>query len=483
LISFKQDSSKIWRVVRNNNSLIKLELSTTSITNKFFIITDFLKRLSKEYKDEFDDWFMNLILSCKESDFENYYNLIFSNLDKMKYFIDNFSEIKDLDMSKFVDESKAKKSSILFSEDEIEKIIKLSGYLKIYSIISNSDNLKLPHYLHKKIYNELAKDITNSQVIYKIFNVIKTKTFRYNLTDKYMWTYIKTIQCKTIDDHIIEIFNFIMNNIIILCDGRNPITYFVGVIDESIKWFLRSVYKGSVIYEDSISTEDIQGLDVNNLRTYAYNDTLGRLKGIAYEQIYDKLERDAISKIGQNEESSDELITDFQNRVSDVEYISPICETLAFPILSRITNIPYNHFKTVSPEQAAVLSVYVYNLLKKVFSNEFKNLFSLLDYYPITQPSITTTYLIKSVNEYINIQQKTRDFYGFSTKILPYKIICNFVGRISRIDFSNTVTGKRMVGIPLSKIEVDSIEFYTLYFGSKLESEINELRRLMNIDF
>jgi len=85
-----------------------------------------------------------------------------------------------------------------------------------------------------------------------------------------MWQYIKNVQGKDIDSHVIDIFNFIMNHILILCEeDKNPITYFVGVIDESVKWFLRSVYKGSTIY-------DIQGINTDNLKTYSYNDTLGR---------------------------------------------------------------------------------------------------------------------------------------------------------------------------------------------------------------
>ena len=121
----------------------------------------------------------------------------------------------------------------MFKADEIEKIIRLSACLKIYSVISNNEKLKLGQKLHKDVYNKIASEISNTDIIYKIFNVVKTKTFRYNMTDKFMWDYIKTIQCKDIGVHIIENFNFIMNNILILCEeDKNPITYFVGVVDD-----------------------------------------------------------------------------------------------------------------------------------------------------------------------------------------------------------------------------------------------------------
>ena len=97
-----------------------------------------------------------------------------------------------------------------------------------------------------------------------------------------------------------------MNHIIILCEeNKNPITYFVGVIDESVKWFLRSVYKGTIVYDDEISTEDIHGTHINNLRSYSFNDTLGRLKSIAFEKIYEKLDHENIMTIN---DKTDQLL-------------------------------------------------------------------------------------------------------------------------------------------------------------------------------
>ena len=344
--------------------------------------------------------------------------------------------------------------------------------------------MKLGQKLHKHIYNKIASDIAKTDVIFKIFNIVRTKTFRYNFSDKYMWDYIKSIQCKDIGVHVIEIFNFIMNYILILCEeDRNPITYFVGVIDESVKWFLRSVYKGSIVYDDSISTEDIQGINVDNLNTYSYNDTLGRLKGIAFEKIYEIMERQNVMTIDSVNDADDQDIIDFHNRVSKIKHISPLCETLVFPILSKITQIPYYHFKTLSPEHSAILSVYVQELLQKVFNNEYKYLFSLLGFYPINSPSVGTTYKIKSIHEYINVQNMKQNFFGFNTKILPHKALCYFVGRVSRINFCDIVNGREMGGIPLSKVESDIIQFYTRYFAGELKSKIEDMTVLVNQDF
>lgn len=476
MLKIEQNGPKQWAIIYDDN-IIDLRLQSSSITNKFFILTNFVQGISNYYNDEFDKWFFNLIDSCKDE--ENKSKNIFLNIQQLKDFVNGYIDSENIDFSKFVDESKAKKNSILFMPDEIEKIIKLSGYLKVYSFISNSETLKVGQRLHTEIYNKIASDIIDTEIIRKIFNIVKTKTFRYNLTDRAMWDYIKTVQCKDIGIHVIEIFNFIMNNILVLCEtDRNPITYFVGVIDESVKWFLRSVYKGSIVYDDSVSTEDIQGINVNNLKTYSYNDTLGRLKGIAFEKIYEDLEKNISVNL-----EPDEHIFKFHNRVSQIEYVSPLSECLVYPILSKATEIPYNYFKTLSPEHSAVLSYYLFNLLTKIFKSDYKDLFSLLAFYPVNSPAISTTYTIKAINEFVNFQNDIQNFYGFKTKILPHKLVCNFVGRVSRINFCNIITGKRLAGIPLSKIEKDMIIFYTLFFAGELENKFGEVISLINSDF
>ena len=462
------------------NEPIKLMLSPSSVTNKFFIVTKFLERVAEHCGEGFGDWFVSLLTNCEDENLKT--KAVVDSIPIIKGFVDDYLDAKEFDYSQFVDVTKIKKNSILFQPEEIEKILRLSCYLKVYSVISNNEKLKLGAKLHRDVYNKLAIEIVETDIVRKIYDVIKTKTFRYNLTDRFMWEYIKNVQGKDIGIHIIEIFNFIMNNILVLCEeDKNPITYFVGVIDESVKWFLRSVYKGSIVYDDSIATEDIQGINTDNLKTYSYNDTLGRLKGIAYEKIYQLLQKESTMTMEKVED--DEFIVTFHERASAINYISPLCETLVFPLLSKMTNIPYHHFKTLSPEHAAVLSVYMQTLFRKIFGTEYKHMVALLNFFPLRSPSISTTYKIKSVHDYIQIQQETMNFYGFNTKILPHSLLCHYVGRVSRVEFCDLLSGNKMGGIPLSKIEQDMIRFYTLFFSGKLENEILEMTKLMNADF
>jgi len=480
MIKFEKNELKKWTVKMDDKDILYMDLISSSVTNKYGIVTNFIENISKNCGKDFDKWFSALISDYVKNK-EHRYPILLKNVKQLKHFVDDYIDGLNFDFDQFVDMTKVKKNSILFTGPEIKMITKLSGYLKVYSVFSNSEHLKLSPRLHKKIYNKISQDIMETDIVFKIFNVIKTKTFKYNLTDRYMWDYIKMIQCKTIDVHVIEIFNFIMNSILILCEAdKNPITYFIGVIEESVKWFLRSVYKGSIIYDDSISTEDIHGLNINNLKTYSYNDTLGRLKGIAYEEIYEDLERSSILTFDQ--EPDDKIITVFQSRVNNIEYISPLCECFVFPILSGITKIPYSHFGTLTPEHAAVLSVFLKKKLKNIFKSEYKNLISLLDFYPLNQPSLVTSYTLKKIHDYVSVANEHKDFYGFNTKILPHKVLSYFVGRISRINFCNVIDGNKLSGIPLSKVEGDMIQFYVEFFAGRMSNHLEKLKKSVKSD-
>lgn len=480
LIKLESAGSKEWKILLNDVEAYKISLSTSSITNKFFIIKNFIESVSEICGEEFDLWYIKFLRDCEPEETRG--KVLSENIENLKRFSDQYITKRNIDYTKFVDESKVKKNSIFFDTGEIEKIIRLSSYLKLYSLVSNNENLKPSNTVHKEIYNKLSKEILETEIIRKIYDVIKTKTFRYNLTDRYMWKYIESVQGKDIGIHVVEIFNFIINNILILCEeNKNPITYFVGVVDESVKWFLRSVYKSSIVYEDTISTEDIQGINVDNLRTYSFNDSLGRLKIIAFEKIYKMLEKTSSMRL-EATHREDEYVVQFHERLTKVQYVSPICETLVYPLLAKITDIPYAHFKTLSPEHSIVISVYIQDLLRNVFKNDYANLFSLLNFYPQKPPSMNTTYKIKYIDESINIHD-SRNFFGFKSKILSHNFLCHYIGRISRIDFCSILDGRELAGIPLTKIETDTVSFYTNYFSNNLNGKIKELTELMNTDF
>jgi hypothetical protein len=461
---------KLFNIQRDGSRINVLKLKTSTITNKFEIITRFVESLSEYFGKDFDDWFENFIVSYSNRE-HNRFQIISENIEKIKSYVNKYVDSLNIDFSKFVDESKTKtKKSVVFSAEDIEILVKLSGYLKIYSIISNSEVICLENKLHKIIYNMFVSDIS-IDVITRVFEVIRTKTYRYKLTDRFMWDYVKTIQCRPIQYHVTNIFNFIMNNIIVLCEtDKNPITFFVTVTDEAVRWILRSVYKETVVYTDSITLEDIQTSgSTNNLKSLCYNDTIGRLKRAALDRMFEVF--------GDKEEE-----VSLHNRLQALRYISPICNCVVFPILSKVTGVPYEHISSMSPEHAAELSVYTYYLVTSVFEDEYANLFNLLQYAPIEPVPTASTFKIRNIFEWSDIQQEIGNFFGYKCLTIPGKLLSFFLGKFSRLKLVNIMSGKELISIPMQKLEADAIQFFPRFFAGHFDDKFKQIRKLIYKD-
>ena len=492
MITITELEKKIWLIADMESSdEIKLELSSSSVTNKFKIVAEFVETMI-EANPEFGKWFFEWILDCGSKDPRKNARS-FSEVETVQKFVDDYLDSLELNLEAFVDVSKAKKNSIFFTVEDIDSILRLSSYLKVYSFILNAAPLKIDEKTqqpedrfspypgptrHKEIYNKLAHKVIQSEVVNKIFDVIKTRTFKYNMSDKFMWEYIKTLHGKDMNVHIIETFNFIMNNIIILCEEtKNPIIYFVSVIEESIKWFLKSVYRGTIVYDDTIATQDIHGIHINNVMSFSFNDTLGRLKQIAIEFATDEMERcNSIKMVDENQR-----LIDFNGVLKDIKWVSPLSQCLVYPLLSKVTDVTYIHFNTLSPEYAAPINYYVHSLLKKIFKGNYREIFSLLDYYPTKQPSTFTTYKVKDYQSFNDKFERFRSFFGFGNREVFFKMLCFHVGRVARVNWKHLITSdSKEGGLPMAAIEGEMIDFYVRYFSGNLTDEISRLQDLYN---
>lgn len=480
LIKIEEKEKKEWiiYVIEDSETIeeIPLLLASSSVTNKFHIVANFVQRII-DYHPDFGDWLVNWLKDCGSED-PRRNSRSFSEIENVKGFVDGYLNSLDLHLEEFVDASKAKKNSIFFTVANIDSILRLSSYLKVYSFILNTTNIYPGGTRHREIYNNLARNVIASEVISKIFDVIKTRTFKYNMSDKFMWEYIKTLHGKDMNVHIIETFNFIMNNIIILCEEtKNPIVYFVSVIEESIKWFLKSVYRGTIVYDDTIATQDIHGIHVNNVMSFSFNDTLGRMKIIASDYATTAMENNIqIKMLDENQR-----LIDFQGVVKDIEWISPLAQCIIYPLLAKITDVTYIHFNTLSPDHAAPITFYMHSLLKKVFRGIYKETFTLLDYYPTKQPSTYTTYKIKDYEFFNSTFRKYNSFFGFSNTQVFFEMLCYHVGRIARVNWRHLITGENKDGgLPMASIEREMIDFYVRYFSGNLNDEITKLQGLYN---
>ena len=462
MIKFENTGKRKYNINRVEGDEVKLitdlDLMFSPITNKFFRLTEFVEDCSEKLGVEFDDWYCKLITDYKDSKYD--YSIIRNNIDQLKVWCDKYLDIIGINFEDYINRSKASKNSIFFDANEIKKVIQASNYLKIYFVIGQDSRMKLVNKFHKETYNKLIGDINDNNIIYKLFKIVSSKTYEYNYTDKYMWDYIKTIYCKTTDMHVFSIFNFIMNNILVTCrTDSNPIPYLISVIDESIKWILKNIYKDAIIYSETISTQDvytIQGKD--NLSSYAHNDTIGKLLIISYNQL---------------ENAGIEKIEPFKNTLNGLKEISLFANYITYPIMSKVLDIPYRHFLTLSVSNAYLLNLLLHDLLPEDFKNQYPVLSRMLLYYNKQKPILKTTYKVKNIDVFT---ETLGTFLSFKNNITPYDFYSSVIGKLSRNTYASFVNDQEIVNFPLAKLEVDIIKFYNDYFDNRHETLFDGLR-------
>lgn len=464
MIKITEMSKRKYKIERNNKLITNLDLIFSPVTNKFNKITEFVEDCSKQLGEEFDDFFESLIMEYKDSSgstdikVENKkpgYDaaILISKIPELKKFADKYLELQNVDFSNYVNLDKKSKNSIFFDAEEIENMIKASNYLKLYFVICQDTDLKPPAQYHKEIYSNLVEKIQTCSVVAKLFKLVSSKTYRYNLSDKTMWDFLKVVHCTTTDMHVSAIFNFLMNNILVTCETTsNPIPYFSSVIDESIRWILNGVYKDSVIYSDTINTEDIHTISgKDNLLSYCYNDTIGKL--VADSTNF--LEAVGIQDIGK-----------FNNLVSKLKEPSLLANYITFPLLQKCFDIPYRYFKPIPTEHAYLLNILIYHYLPEDIKEELSTITKLLLYYNEQRPITKTTYKIKETSIFF---ETFRSFMGFKNQIFPYEFFSQLIGKLARNQYIDFLTGKPIVNFPLIRLESDMTKFYNMYFSGQLD--------------
>ena len=169
---------KFCKIFHNGEEIADLELATpSSISNRFDLITGFIEDMNEKLtSDNFEEWFVNFFTTLnqhtcnhckrfnqdsrcvrasreaqegsKKKKFDLEYikgqcnelpkneiirrQVIVDNIENIKKYVDQYLDMLNFDYSIFVNEEKIKKTSIVFNAKEIEKIMRLSSYLKIY---------------------------------------------------------------------------------------------------------------------------------------------------------------------------------------------------------------------------------------------------------------------------------------------------------------------------------------------------------------
>jgi hypothetical protein len=453
----------------NEKIIHKYNLIYNPGSNKYDILFKFIEDMCNTLGPECEEWYIKFITDYLEKqDFQ----IIQNNVPFIKKYCDEFLKIININFEGYVDKSKASKSSIFFDDKEIKEIVKTSSYLKVYYTLYKDMNTDIPQRFNNKIFQQLVANIVNSPIILKLHKIVSSKTFEYNSSDRFMWQYIHNMLCRTPDIHITSIFNFVVNYIIVTCEtDKNPIPYLISVIDESIKWILRTTYRDSIVYSDSISTQDVNNVSGrDNLKTYAYNNTIGQLCVISY---------DALDQMFGENEQKDAKIEEFKAKIESITELSVISECITYPILSKILDIPFRHFQTLSISTSYMLNILLYNLMEgTIFDTKYSTIKRLLLYHNTHKPIVKTSYKIKNLNKFF----ETFDhFLGFKNKTSVYQIYSSLIGKIVKNEYVDFITGNPISNLPIQQIETSIIDFYNKYFSGKLDDEFEKIRQKIDI--
>jgi len=461
MIKFEKTEKRKYTIFNENGDekaeVVKLDLQFSPITNKFERLSNFIEECSLKLGPEFDTWYIGFLDSYKESGYD--YAVVKENIPLLQKYCDDYLDQLGINFEDYINMSKVSRNSIFFDASDIKKIIQVSNYLKMYFVMSQDANLKLPTKFHKEVYNHLVAPITGCNIVYKLFKIVSSKTYEYNHSDKYMWDYIKTIYCKTTDMHIMSIFNFIMNNILVTCaPDSNPIPYLISVIDESIKWILKNIYKDAIIYSETVNTQDVytvQGKD--NLKSYSHNDTIGKLLVTAYNKL---------------EEIGIEDIEKFKFDIGNLKEISLFANYITYPILSKVLDIPYRHFLTIPVSNSYMLNILVYSYLSEEFKDKYPTITKMLLYFNTDRPIAKTTYKIKNIQEFLGTFGTFLSFRNYNG---AYDIYSSIIGKLSRNTYVSFLDERKISNFPLAKLETDIVKFYNDYFNDRHNDEFDRI--------
>jgi len=461
MIKFKETGKRQYDIVsiedKNETVLVSLNLIFTPAINKYDKIYTFVENCSATLGKEFDDWFVQYITEFVKSNFD--YIVIKKNINKMKEMTSKYIDSLGINFDDYINRDKISKHSIFFDAEEIKKIVLVSNYLKFYFTISHDNKMRLPTKFHKEIFKELVAPISECDILFKLFKIVSSKIYRYNISDSYMWDYIKMILCKTTDIYIVSTFNFIVNNILVACKPEtNPIPFLISVIDESIQWMLRGVYKDAVIYSDAINTEDVYSLQgKDNLKSYAYNDSIGRI----VLKTYNALEGEGISDVK------------FNDAVKYKTEPSLFSTYITYPILCKVLEIPYRHFVTIPVEHGHLLNLMLHQILPNSFKDKYPIIHNMLVHYNKEKSIVKTTYKIKNISHFT---KTLGTFMGFKNMTFVYNFYSSIVGKLARNTYVNFKSGKEITNFPLARLEQDIISFYNDYFDGRLNPIFEEIR-------
>lgn len=472
MVKFKQDkkNKRNWnfKITNSYEDTIELELELLqfSLTNKFQTVRDVFTDMSK-LVEGFDDWYFSLLKNYIESNHNS--ELIKDSTDKFIYFAKQYIIAKKIDFSSFVNRTKKSSTSILFEEDDIEAIALASTCLKMYSIFNYDMNLKVPENINKFIYNKFVESCVEIGTTDKIFQLIKSRTYRSSLTDKFMWDFIKLRTSEDPETSVMSVFNFFMTNLISLLDiTHNPIHFLIKVVDDNIRWMMMEIYKEKIIFDEAYSgSEDIYGTSVHGdiFHIYCCNDLIAKAAKLGMTMLEEEFEL------------TDEEFIDVKERLESVRVLDPSMRLFTLPIISKVFDIPYIYLKTAPPKHIILIGILLYVLGKKNLVKDYPVLSNFLLACPVNSNSVIvrSSYKLRDVETVI---ESGIPIFGINSRKLTYDIISPICGILSasKKNLVSTLDGFLISKITYVDLEQDSIKFFTNLYSNNLKSTFDDIK-------
>jgi len=455
-------------------NIASLKLTPSSITNKFDIIKDTFSDVSRNVP-RFVPWFVKLIKKYKESGYNS--ELV---LDEVPMFLEisqEYIDSKDIPFDSFVDLSKASKTSIIFKVPDIKQLALTSMCLKLYSIFCYDNEMRPTDNVHKLIYSGFIQGCQDVGTVSKIYQTMKSRTYRSSITDRYMWDLIKMMVVETPESYTLLLFNFLMNNLLVTVDiTSNPIPYFVSVTDKSIDWMMRSIYKDKVIYGEAFGgSDDIYGSSVTkeNLHILCCNDVIGKAAAAGMAVLEEEYQID------------DEEFIAIRDRLDKLNILSVSMKCVILPIASKVLEIPYNYLLAAPPKHIMLIGILLYHCSRDNLDSRFPVIAEFLSACPTNVNSVVTrsSYKIKGLELVLN--NKTDKPFGFASGSLRFDILSCICGILtaSKKDLVSLLSGKRLNKINYSDLESDVIFFFSELYSNKLDPMFDKMRNAVDTYF
>lgn len=458
---------KVVDLSNNEESILaELDLINHSITNKFQIVIDLVDEMCAEIEG-FEGWFKILLMnyiSSKNSE------LVYESVDKYLEFSEKYVDSKNIDFNNFVNLSKVSPTSIVFYPEDIRALAISSTALKLYSILFCDIELRLPDNMHKKVYDGLIQPCVEREVTVKIFQLIRSRTYRSSITDRYIWGFIKTVLFEDPDSYVMTIFNFLLEKILALINiEQNPIPFIIGTADDSIKWLTRSLFKDRTIYGEIFGgTEDLYGSSLSKESFYIFccNDTIAKAAKCGMDLLESEYNLD------------DNEFSDVQGRIEKVNHLCPAVLYVTFPIASRVLEVPYKFLLTIPPKHSVLIGLFLYVIAEEILSSRFPALSEFLISCP--KDNLIYTKSQYKMRHVILVINDPNPIFGFSSPYFKYKLLSAIIGILnaSKKNLVDTVTGDRLRRVRNFCLEDEVTRFYNELYSGRLDSTFENIRKM-----